>query len=107
MNGGPIRDVFIYTNLNPESHITWAAFYSLTIPIHAIFRPSAGFHPDPWAACVAPRRGGAPSVDGENFWNSKQSGFCEHITAVFSDVIHQVRGSEVADRKNSSLMCTP
>ena len=65
MNGGPIRVVFIYTNLNPGSQITWAAFYSLTIPIHAIFlRPSAGFHPDPWAACVAPRRGGAPSVDG-------------------------------------------
>jgi hypothetical protein len=44
MNGGPIRVVFIYTNLNPGSQITWAAFYSLTIPIHAIFfRPAPGF----------------------------------------------------------------
>jgi hypothetical protein len=64
MNGGPIREKSCTFNCNPESQITWAAFYSLTIPIHAIFRPSAGFHPDPWAACVAPRRGGAPSVDG-------------------------------------------
>jgi len=48
MNGGPIRDVFIYTNLNPGSHITWAAFYSLTIPIHAIFFwPAPGFTQTP------------------------------------------------------------
>jgi hypothetical protein len=47
MNGGPIRVVFIYTNLNPGSQITWAAFYSLTIPIHAIFIPALGFTQTP------------------------------------------------------------
>ena len=36
---------------------------------------------------------GAPDYaenNGGNFWNHSQSGFCEHIPAVFSYVIHQV-----------------
>jgi hypothetical protein len=44
MNGGPIREKSCTFNCNPKSQITWAAFYSLTIPIHAIFFwPAPGF----------------------------------------------------------------
>jgi len=93
--------------VTPNQILPWAAFCSYSRYSYNLLHTSAGFHPDPWAACVSPRRGGAPSVDGGNFWNYRQAGFCGYIPAVFSDVIHQVRGSAVADRKNSSLMCTP
>ncbi len=64
MNGGPIREDSSNSYCNPESQTTWAAFCSYSRYSYNLLHTSAGFHPDPWSTCVAPRRGGAPSADG-------------------------------------------